>query len=319
MPTPKKLFAYDITFSGNPLDRKDQHRPRVKKALWPPQDRSARSIVLTRDHILTHSTGRLAWATPQDLACFTIHTTVFLGMNGTRPCFASLINEPESLEKLPDVLIKQSPELSATRFTQEQSLTVLLKSGHGDLGIFAQAKSMLNWHRSHPRCAQCGSLTDLAAAGYERHCPACGARHFPRTDPVVIMLPLFNDKILIGRGPNLPSGVFSALAGFIEPGESLEEAVSRELDEEANVAIDHVHYWGSQPWPWPSSLMLGCFARATSCTVKPDGIEVTHLHWITKDDLRLIKSGQRTDILIPPETTIARNLMEHWLKSPSIF
>ena len=188
-----------------------------------------------------------------------------------------------------------------------------LGAGASDLGIVAQAKSLLDWHARHGFCANCGAPTDIAKGGYQRDCPNCGARHFPRTDPVAIMLATFDDKVLLGRGPHLPPGFFSALAGFVEPGETIEEAVRRELWEEAGVATSKVTYVASQPWPWPSSLMIGCFAQADSLDCKPDGVEIDDVRWLDRAALEIALEDGDPEIAVPPDIAIAHQLIQTWI------
>jgi NAD+ diphosphatase len=174
-------------------------------------------------------------------------------------------------------------------------------------GLLAHAVAMLNWHRRHRFCANCGVPTETREAGYVRSCPNCGAQHHPRTDPVVIMLVDDGDRAILGRQATWPTGRYSALAGFVEPGESLEEAVAREVREECGVVIADVEYRSSQPWPFPTSLMLGFRARwAEGEPAVRDG-ELEDVRWCTRDEL---VSGE---ILLPPREAIARRLIDEWL------
>lgn len=187
-----------------------------------------------------------------------------------------------------------------------------------DIAILGQAKAMIDWHRRHGFCAQCGAKTALADAGYRRHCDACGADHFPRTDPVVIMLathsdPMLGEACLVGRGKQFPPGMFSTLAGFIEPGETVEEAVRRELMEEAGVKAGAVRYYATQPWPFPSSLMIGCFAEAESRDIIVDRNELAEAFWLDKAKARALLAGERIEgLFIPPRVAIAHHLIEAW-------
>ncbi|HEU0096807.1 MAG TPA: NAD(+) diphosphatase, partial [Rhizomicrobium sp.] len=187
-----------------------------------------------------------------------------------------------------------------------------------DAAIAGQAKALLDWHKRHGFCPNCGHATTFADGGYRRTCPNCGAEHFPRTDPVVIMLPTFRnedggDECLIGHGARFPEKLFSAFAGFVEPGETMEEAVRRELMEEANLAVGAVTYHASQPWPFPSSLMLGCYAQAISRDFKVDGVEVTDARWLTKAEARRrLADGIEDDIKMPGTIAIARLLIRDW-------
>jgi len=173
-------------------------------------------------------------------------------------------------------------------------------------GIAAYAAGLLNWHRRHPHCSVCGARTAMAEAGHVRACPACGAQHHPRTDPVVIMLVTGGDRVLLGRQASWPAGRYSALAGFVEPGESLEEAVAREVREEAGVEIRAPRYIASQPWPFPSSLMLGFFAEHASGE--------PHVRDAELEDVRWFERGELADTVLPPPLAIARRLIDRWLE-----
>src|SRR5262249_25272600 len=162
----------------------------------------------------------------------------------------------------------------------------------------------------HRFCAQCGNETAPQDGGWRRACSKCGAEHFPRTDPVVIMLPLFGEECLIGRNKRFPEALYSAFAGFVEPGETLEEAVRRELQEEASLTVDAVRYHASQPWPFPSSLMLGCYAQAQSKNFKIDGHEIEDARWISKEEARARLAADAGDgIKLPAAIAIARTLI----------
>jgi NAD+ diphosphatase len=186
-----------------------------------------------------------------------------------------------------------------------RDLAPMLSQAEG--GMVAHAVGLLNWHRRHRFCANCGAPSEAREAGHVRVCPACGTQHHPRTDPVVIMLVTDGDRALLGRQAQWPAGRYSALAGFVEPGESLEEAVAREVREETGVRVDDVRYRSSQPWPFPTSLMLGFSARwAGGEPVVRDG-ELEDVGWFTR---QAIVDG---DVLLPPPTAIARRLIDEWL------
>jgi NAD+ diphosphatase len=181
-----------------------------------------------------------------------------------------------------------------------------------DGGLVAYAAAIINWHRTHPHCSRCGTATHIAEAGHVRECPNCGALHHPRTDPVVIMLVHDGDRALLGRQPTWPAGRYSALAGFVEPGESLEEAVAREVLEEAGIVVGDVLYRSSQPWPFPTSLMLGFHAAYVSGEpVVGDG-ELDDVRWFSREELSEIAGGG-TEFHLPPPLAIARRLIDEWL------
>ena len=180
-----------------------------------------------------------------------------------------------------------------------------------ELAILAQGKSMIDWHQRHGFCSVCGTRTEMAEAGYKRACPACKAEHFPRTDPVVIMLATHGDRCFLGRQKIWPKGMHSALAGFIEPGESIEEAVARELHEEAGLTTASVSYHSTQPWPYPSSLMIGCMAVAENDTFEIDGIELSEGRWFTRDEIKAVLAGKGDgSFWMPPPFAIAHQLVK---------
>jgi NAD+ diphosphatase len=186
-----------------------------------------------------------------------------------------------------------------------RDLAPVLSQAEG--GMVAHAVALLNWHRRHRFCANCGAASEAREAGHMRACPACGAQHHPRTDPVVIMLVHDGDRAILGRQAHWPSGRYSALAGFVEPGESLEEAVAREVREETGARVAEIDYRSSQPWPFPSSLMLGFAARwAGGEPAVRDG-ELEDVGWFTRT---AIVAG---DVMLPPPTAIARRLIDEWL------
>lgn len=180
------------------------------------------------------------------------------------------------------------------------------------LGALAQGASLLAWHASHRFCSKCGNLSEIRAGGYKRRCPACNTEHFPRTDPVAIMLSVTRDKCLLGRGPHFGPGMYSALAGFIEPGETIENAVRRETFEEAGIRLGRVVYHASQPWPFPYSLMIGCFGEALNEDIQIDA-ELEACRWFTREEVLAALAGNHPDgIFVPPSGAIAHHLIRAW-------
>jgi len=193
-----------------------------------------------------------------------------------------------------------------------------------DAGLLAHAVGLLNWHRRHRFCANCGAPTQAAEAGHVRVCPRCGAVHHPRTDPVVITLVHDGDRVLLGRQAGWPAGRYSALAGFVEPGESLEEAVAREIDEEAGVTVSDARYRSSQPWPFPASLMLGFEATYVGGEPQTRDGELEDVRWVSRAELERAAAEDGDgwsdperaadgDLMLPPPLAIARRLVEGWL------
>lgn len=217
----------------------------------------------------------------------------FLGYRGDQGYAAVMVNRIDS-ELTPISLRVLGPSIAP----DEASLAV-------------HAVGLARWHQTHPHCARCGALTVMAQAGHTRVCPSCGTEHFPRTDPAVIMLITDGeDRALLGRSPNWPENRFSTLAGFVEPGETLDDAVRREVKEEAGIIVGDVTYAGSQPWPFPSSLMLGFFGTAVTYDVKVDSEEIAEARWFSRQEITdLSASGE---LLFPPSVSISRWLIDEW-------
>ena len=183
----------------------------------------------------------------------------------------------------------------------------------GDAAIAAQARSLLGWHERHPFCAACGAATRIRNAGASRMCPECGSEHFPRTDPVVIAVVSRGGRALLGRSGRFPADLYSALAGFMEPGESVEEAVRREVEEEAGVRVGAVRYVFSQPWPFPASLMLGCLAEGLNDEIAIDPEEIEDARWFSRAELAEALAGRSDILTVPPPLAIAHHLIRAWL------
>ena len=183
------------------------------------------------------------------------------------------------------------------------------------LGSVGGANAMLNWHQRHRFCANCGAPSDVAMAGWRRDCSTCGAQHFPRVDPVVIMLTIDGDQCLLGRQPQFAAGMYSALAGFLEPGETIEDAVRREVREESGITCSQVTYFAAQPWPFPSSLMIGCFARAVDTDVVVDKTELDDARWFTRQEVaEMIAGTHASGCSSPKPYAIAYHLMREFVE-----
>ena len=182
----------------------------------------------------------------------------------------------------------------------------------------AEAKAILGWHARHRFCPNCSAATVLTQAGWRRDCPVCKAEHFPRTDPVVIMLPIKGDRCVLGRSPRFPPTMWSCLAGFCEPGESIEEAVRREVAEEVGVTCARVQYFASQPWPFPSSLMIGCHAEAVSDDVVIDKSEIEDARWFDRAELKSMLLRQHPqELSTPPPIAIAHHIIRDFVEHGS--
>jgi NAD+ diphosphatase len=232
--------------------------------------------------------------------------TVFLGLDGDAGRFGVAL-DPEATKALKgrdDLLI-----------TDLRSIAVQGLVGPDHLAPLAEAKALLAWHARHRFCSNCGVKTDLVQAGWKRICPNCKTEHFPRTDPVVIMLAIDGERCLLGRAGRFAANMWSCLAGFIEPGESMEEAARRETLEEAGIVCGDVKYFRSQPWPFPMSLMIGCHARAESSTITVDRSELEDARWFTREETALMFLGQHPEgISIPPPIAIAHHIIRAWVE-----
>lgn len=231
---------------------------------------------------------------------------VFLGSDDAHSYFAIQLDAEE-----PDVSAAQDGLMSLDlRSVGVQGLV----SPHV-LGLLGTAKSVLGWHRRHRFCAVCGHVSEAKSAGWKRACLSCGAEHFPRTDPVVIMMAVQGDRCVMGRQSRFAPGVYSCLAGFVEPGETMEDAVRRELFEEAGLAITRVDYLATQPWPFPGSLMIGAIAETISETIVIDHDELEDARWFTRDEVRQMLNGTHPQgLTAPPPIAIAHALMKAWVE-----
>jgi NAD+ diphosphatase len=230
--------------------------------------------------------GKLAWGRPAN-------PDLFLGLDGDAPRFSAI-------------------ERVSADFRQVLPMIALLDAS--DAPLFAAAMSLARWHSNHRFCANCGHMSEPVRGGWSRRCPACNAEHYPRVDPVVIMLAEHDGRLLLGRQAHYPPGRYSALAGFVEVGENLEAAVARELYEEAGIRVRHVRYVASQPWPFPSSLMIGCRAEAEGDELTIDTTELEDARWFTREDVAAaFRDESNAAFQAPPRAAIARTLLEHWL------
>ncbi|WOJ89813.1 NAD(+) diphosphatase [Methylocapsa polymorpha] len=236
--------------------------------------------------------------------------TAFLGVEGGLALFAALIETetPETAQARSDIVM-----IDLRSIAMQDLVPVEIQ------GALGQAKSLMHWHARHRFCSNCGAPNRVAAAGWRRACDACGAQHFPRTDPVVIMLVVNDRDCLLARHvgsvrAGYPDGMYSCLAGFIESGETLEDAVRREVFEETAIRIGRVDYLASQPWPFPASLMIGCVAQAASREVTIDAKELQDAHWFTREEAGLMLSNAHPEgLACPPKLAIANLLIAAWV------
>lgn len=205
---------------------------------------------------------------------------------------------------------------TATPPADLRGLAVAGEIDAGILGELALARSLTGWHARHGFCANCGAATRSSAGGFRRDCDSCGVSHFPRTDPVVIMLAIDGDRALLGRSARFAPGMYSCLAGFMEPGETIEEAVRRETLEESGIRLGRVRYHASQPWPFVSSLMIGCLGEALSTDIVPDDDELEDCRWFDRDEVLSMMAGTHPDgLAVPLKMAIAYHLIAAWVNA----
>jgi len=212
----------------------------------------------------------------------------------------------------PDVPDPVHPDLPAGG-TFADLRRVMTRLSPRDAELAATARALFGWHQSHRFCARCGAESRMVRAGWQRRCDTCGTPHFPRTDPVVIMLVTHGNDVLVGRSPHFPAGMYSLLAGFVEPGETIEAAVRREVFEEADIRIGQVSYLASQPWPFPASLMLGCHAEALSREITLDPNEIEDARWMSREEMLGAFAGETPELLPARRGAIAHFLLQNWL------
>jgi NAD+ diphosphatase len=295
------------TYAGNPLDRASARRVDQAWLLARLAEPNSQALAFWNGApLVTTAEGgvrlvRLAAAMAARVAD-SEHGLLFLGTEDERAVFAVDLDGPADPA--------QGPLHGFGRFQGMREVTPLLAPE--DAAQAATARAVFEWQRRHRFCAQCGQPTLVADGGWRRRCPACAADHFPRTDPVVIMLPVFGDRCLLGRQASWDPGRYSALAGFMEPGESIEEACAREVAEEAGLEVIAVRYHSSQPWPYPSSLMIGLFAEVSHDRAQPDQTELEAARWFTRAEAQALLAGEIEGLSAPARFAIAHALLQAW-------
>jgi len=231
---------------------------------------------------------------------------IFLGLMGEAPRFGIGL-DPQSVE-----LLKPRHDL---KITDLRSIAVQGLVADEHLPPLAEAKAVVGWHARHRFCPNCGAATQVVQAGWRRDCPSCKAEHFPRTDPVVIMLVIGSERCVLGRSRRFAPTMWSCLAGFYEPGETMEEAVRREVLEEVGIVCGKVRYFASQPWPFPSSLMIGCHAEALSDKIVVDREELEDARWFARDELAAMLARKHPDgLTTPPPVAIAHHIIRDYVE-----
>lgn len=317
------MTPFDLMgFTGNPLDRLSELRddaPALAALRDSPFSRAV-AFVGPRPVLRSNGSGLTALHGRDDIESLATGAKILLGRDAAGPIYAL---------QLPDSLLAEQPEggggfidlrelkISGRPDLVLRDLRALAVEGalpREEIAILAQAKATLHWHGAHRFCPRCGAETAVAQAGWRRDCPACGAQHFPRTDPVAIVLATSGDACLMGRQKQFPPGMYSCLAGFVESGESIEEAARREVLEESGVRLGDVSILASQPWPFPCSLMAGCRAEALSRDIVMDAKELEDCRWFSRDEARaMIEDCHAANLTAPNPIAIARRLLDHWL------
>ncbi|MGX1498939.1 NAD+ diphosphatase [Labrenzia sp. MBR-25] len=304
-------LAMDMSFLGNTLDRQSTRRgdtAYLASLLEKPDTR----IVLSTDRTLVFKAGEslsLGHGLEDALSLGAVREEmIFLGLrpeNGEALFATALPATDEDLAERTDLQLIDLRTLALQNAFAPQ-----------DMGALAQARALIHWHRTHQFCSRCGEKSQLAEAGYRRDCPSCGGQHFPRTDPCVIMLITdeSGDKALLGRPARLAEGIYTTLAGFMEPGETIEQAVRRETLEESGIVVGDVRLLANQPWPFPANLMLGCIGKATSFEIAIEDDELEACKWCDREEVRQMVAGTHPEgHRIPPSISIAFELIKGWL------
>jgi NAD+ diphosphatase len=308
--------AETVAFGSSGLERAAalRDRPDAIAGLWA----TGTVLLLWRGKPLFRSAAGLGWVASDHPVVATGSAPVFLGMEGAQGVFAVDLSswEPETGEAAEQSFFdptRQNHPGLAPDLGFEDLRSALMRLSPREAELAATGRAVLHWHQSHGFCAACGAASQVVKAGWQRQCPACGTQHFPRTDPVVIMLVTHGNQLLLGRNAAWPEGMYSLLAGFVEPGETLEAAVRREVFEEAGVPVGAVTYLASQPWPFPASLMLGAHGLALDRAITLDPVELQDALWVSRETLTDIFAGTHPQIRPPRPGAIASFLMRNWL------
>ncbi|MGI6245515.1 MAG: NAD(+) diphosphatase [Pseudochelatococcus sp.] len=297
-------------FARNRLNRHSERREIASELEALRVDPRTRTFIIVGDTPLLRSgdgADRARFTFAQAAAIGRPRESAYLGLLDDTPLFAQLLpaSDAPALAGRSDVVLTGLRALAAEGLLPPD-----------ELGPLGEAKALMDWHRRHGFCANCGAPTVAFTGGFRRDCAACDARHFPRVDPVVIMLVTDGARCLLGRQPQFAPGMYSALAGFIEPGETVEDAVRREVMEEAGVPVGAVRYLASQPWPFPSSLMIGCMAQALAPTIVVDRLELEDARWFTRDEAGLMLAGAHPQGLSAPRPmAIAHHLLRAFVEA----
>jgi NAD+ diphosphatase len=307
------MQEFGIAFRPGALDR----AATVRAVDGARSDARAQTLVFWRGKILADDAGRPTLV-PLDHPALADarEAPIFLGLTPDGPRFAADLTlwtpheDATTIGQFIDQSLQVHPAFPGNTFVEIRGLMPSLTLLDGE--CIATGRALLGWHATHRFCANCGEPSLPDSPGWVRKCPQCGTQHFPRTDPVVIMAITHGDRLLLGRGPSWPERMYSLLAGFVEPGETIEAAVRRETFEESAITVGPVRYVACQPWPFPMSLMFGCHGEATSEAITIDPVELVDARWVTRDEVLQILAGEHADIGRPRPGAIAGALIEAW-------
>lgn len=292
---------FNIPFSGGTIDHAEPHRSNEDIAAHVANPKS-KVLLFRNGGVAMKEDGWLLTVHPQQLIGRNLYDPgpIFLGLKRDTPYFVA------GMESGGDLVIEDhfmEMRVAASRLHPEE------------LAIAGRAKTLLEWHQSHRFCAQCGKQSTSSMGGIARTCSSCEIQHFPRVNPVAIMMVLHEDHCLLGRSPGWPPGAYSALAGFVSPGETLEETCIREVHEEVGLIVTDVKYTMSQPWPFPSQLMMGLTCRASSRELTINKAEIEDAQWFSRETVERVFAKQDDAFLRPPRMAVAHHLIKHWLNS----
>ncbi|SHH26182.1 NAD(+) diphosphatase [Cognatishimia maritima] len=312
----------NVTFGGSGLDRAAELRGDADAMAQALSDDTSRSLVFWRGKPLTRlgdEAHLLRLPMDHEMLKRAIDAPVFLGREDTGFVFATDISSWEpAAQDMPEAVFLDQTEQHFPGLPQDHLFvelrTIMTRLSARDAELAAMAKSLFSWHAIHGFCAKCGAKSNVMQAGWQRVCGSCNAMHFPRTDPVVIMLITHGNKVLLGRSPYWPEGMYSLLAGFLEPGETPEAAVRREVYEEAGVRVGSVRYLGSQPWAFPSSLMLGFSGEALGTDITLEPVELEDAIWVSREEMMQIFEGTHPKMRRPRSGAIAHYILKNWLE-----
>lgn len=309
--------AEDVTFGATPLDRAAQLRGDLSAIL---ARTGATTIVLWQGKPLVRGDALVFLPLDHPVLEEAERSPMFLGLRDDVPIFAVDISPwvPDDVDKdaMGQFFDPSENHHSATEDTDNfvELRGVMARLSPDEANIAATARAIFAWHDNHEFCAKCGNRSGITQAGWQRSCPSCNAEHFPRTDAVVIVLVTSGNSVLLGRSPAWPEGMYSLLAGFLEPGETIEAASRREVFEEVGVRLGDISYLASQPWPYPSSLMFGTAGEAINTDMTIDPVEIEDAKWFTRETVLASLDGSNPDLKPARHGSIARFLIERWLK-----